>query len=440
MKKVLIADDEKDIRNLLSRILELEGYSVIRCDTGEQALKQIEKQEIPVAIVDVKLPDVSGVELTKRIKEKHLETEVICFTAFGNVPDGVNAMKNGAFDYLMKGDDNNKIIPVVARAYDKAALQLRITQLEKQLRKHEGFDNIIGKSNAIKKAIELARKVAPTDATILLTGETGTGKEVFAHAIHAESPRNKEAFVALNCSAFSRDLLESELFGHKAGAFTNATRDKKGLMEEAHNGTLFLDEIGEMDANLQAKMLRVLETGAFIKVGNTRETKVNVRIVAATHRNLEAEIESGHFREDLYYRLAGFNIHLPSLDERTEDIPLLAEHFAQAAAAKNNKRISGLSGEYVGALQHHRWKGNIRELKNTIERSVILTDKQELTCDSLPFAAQRINGDYLLTLSEMEALHIKKVLSMSNGNKTKAARVLGIGLTTLYRKLEEYGI
>ncbi|MGB3007376.1 MAG: sigma-54 dependent transcriptional regulator, partial [Chitinophagaceae bacterium] len=274
-------------------------------------------------------------------------------------------------------------------------------------------------------------------------GETGTGKEVFAQAIHHNSSRKNKSFVAVNCSSFSKDLLESELFGHKAGAFTGAVKDKKGLFEEANGGTIFLDEVGEMPAELQARLLRVLETGEFIKVGDTKTLKVNVRIIAATNRNLEQEIEAGHFRSDLYYRLSVFQIALPSLQERIKDIPALAKHFTNVFAAKTNKAVPLLQKEYVATLQQYNWPGNIRELKNVIERSVILENGNELTTTTLPFNLQHSADSKTLSSFELvvvEKQHIQKVLQHTNGNKTEASRLLGIGLTTLYRKIEEYKI
>ncbi len=355
---------------------------------------------------------------------------------------GVQAMRNGAFDYIMKGDDNDKIIPLLHRAVEKVQLRRKLEQLQQRVAKQYAFDSIIGESAAIQEAIALARKVAATDATVLLLGETGSGKEVFAQAIHHNSERRNKSFVAVNCSAFGKELLESELFGHKAGAFTGAIKDKKGLFEEANGGTLFLDEIGEMPAELQAKLLRVLEAGEFIKVGDTKTINVNVRIIAATNRNLQQEIEAGHFRSDLFYRLAVFQVTLPALRERVKDIPSLALHFAILFAGKTNKAIPVLQKEYIAALQQYHWPGNIRELKNVIERSVILENGNELTTATLPFTMQHPadpkTGSF--ELAEVEKQHIRKVLLHTNGNKTETARLLDIGLTTLYRKIEEYSL
>lgn len=447
MSKVLIIDDEEKIRTLLSKIISLEGFDVVQAADIKNGLKKLETSDIDVLICDVKLPDGSGVETAKTIKEKYPCIEIILLTAYGNIPDSVQAIKNGAFDYITKGDDNNKIIPLLYKASEKVSLAKRVLQLEKQLGKKQSFDNIIGKSKILHASIEAAKKVATSDATVLLTGETGTGKEVFAQAIHNASNRSSRNFVAVNCSAFGKELLENELFGHKAGAFTGAIKDTKGIFEEADNGTVFLDEIGEMPLDLQAKLLRVLETGAFLKVGDSKPTKVNVRIIAATNRHLPREVEIGNFREDLFYRVAVFQISLPPLRERIIDIEELALFFLQTFANKTNKKINHISGHYLEALKQHSWKGNIRELKNIIERSVILTDGTDLTEDSLPAELQTPDVTdrkektlSAFELSSAEKIHIQKVLNYTNGNKTETARLLNIALTTLYRKIEEYQI
>ncbi len=307
------------------------------------------------------------------------------------------------------------------------------------------FDTIVGKSPAIQAAIALAQKVSATEVPVLLTGETGTGKEVFAQSIHQHSSRKGKSFVAINCSSFSRDLLESEMFGHKAGAFTGALKETKGLFEEASGGTIFLDEIGEMAFDLQAKLLRILETGEFIKIGDTKPTKVDVRIIAATNRDLEKEIEQGHFREDLFYRLSVFQIHLPALRERVEDIPLHIKAFVSAFSSKMGKNIRTISPEYIDALKKRAWKGNVRELRNAIERSLIIADGDTLTLDALPLNMQTSSAASTesysgFDLSGVEKMHIQKVLKYTKGNKTETSRLLGIGLTTLYRKIEEYGL
>lgn len=439
---ILIIDDEDQLRKLLSRLLALEGYTMHEAGNIRSAMKILEKEEISVVLSDVKLPDGNGVELVQTIRSRFPQVETIVLTAYGNIADGVQAIKNGAFDYITKGDDNNRILPLVSKAMDKAGLQFRIRDLEKKIAGKYNFDNILGNSSEIDAAKELARKVAPTDMTVLLLGETGSGKEVFAHAIHEGSNRRQQPFVAVNCSAIGKDILESELFGHVAGAFTGAVKDKKGFFEEARGGTIFLDEMGEMPVELQAKLLRVLEAQEFYKVGEAKPVKTDVRVIAATNRNLEQEIAAGHFREDLFYRLSVFQISLPSLNERKKDIPLLATWFIQQFSPKLNKRLTGMSPAFLQALQQHSWKGNIRELRNVIERAAILTDTDILDVSSLPFDFQQgmDSTSSSLRLADMERSHIIRVLAHVKGNKTKAAELLDIGLTTLYNKIKEYNI
>jgi two-component system NtrC family response regulator len=440
MIQILVIDDEDPIRNLLARMIELEGYKVWKASDCQSALKLLKAQPFDVVLCDVFLPDGNGVDFIREIKKHRPEAEVILLTAHGNIPDGVQAIKNGAFDYITKGDDNRKIIPTISRAVD---------EVEKKKGKvappvSYSFDSIIGSSNGLKQAVALARKVADTDVPVLLTGETGTGKEVFSHAIHYASPRSQYPIMAINCSAFSKDLLESELFGYKAGAFTGAMKDKPGLFEVANHGTVFLDEIGEMAFDLQARLLRVLETGEYIKVGDTKPTKVDVRIISATNRDLKKEIENGHFREDLYFRLSVFHIHLPPLRERKEDIEMLAETFLKRFSTKLKKEIKGMTSEVVDILKGAEWRGNIRELKNVMERSAIVCD-EEVTVQDLPIDLQcagmdEEQGKEEFELAVIEQKHITKVLQYTRGNKTEAARLLKIGLATLYRKIEAYHI
>ena len=444
MAKILIIDDEEQLRKLLARIIALEGYEVAEAADCAGGLRMLRRYEPDVVLCDVKLPDGNGVEMVERIKQAMPSAEVILLTAYGNIPDGVQAIKNGAFDYITKGDDNNKILPLLSRATEKAQMQRRLARLEDKLSEEHSFDRIIGSSESLRSAVALARKVAVTDTSVLLTGETGTGKEVFAQAIHHASPRAKGAFVAVNCSAFSKELLESELFGHRAGSFTGATKDKKGLFEEADKGTLFLDEIGEMPVELQAKLLRVLECGEFIKIGETRPTKVDLRIIAATNRDLEKEIASGNFREDLFFRLSVFRIHLPSLRERPGDIAEYARFFAAQFADRMGRRIDTIDKGYIAALERHAWHGNVRELRNVVERSLIMAEGNALTvgCLSPEFHAASCDGSVpdSMALDVLERHHILRVLEYTKGNKAEAARLLGIGIATLYRKLESYGM
>lgn len=440
---ILVIDDETGIRELMSRIITLEGYTVEKAGSLKEGKKVLAQKDIDVILCDVKLPDGNGVDFITDTKKTYPLTEIILLTAYGNIPDGVQAIKNGAFDYITKGDDNNKIIPLLSRAVEKVSLSKRIQQLEKQVGHQYSFDHIIGKSKSIQAATELAKKVAATDTTVLLSGETGTGKEVFAQAIHYAGKRKDKPFVALNCSAFTKELLENQLFGHKAGAFTGAIRDEKGFFEEANNGTLFLDEIGEMPVELQAKLLRAIESGSFMRIGETKPVQVDVRLIAATNRDLKKEIEAGHFRADLYYRLSVFQIALPPLRERVADIEPLAHYFAGVFARKTNKKVTEIQPAFTEALKQYTWNGNIRELKNVMERTVLLSEGDTLTINDLPYEIQHIQmnkSQSPFELAEAEKIHIRKVLSYTNGNKTETARLLNIALTTLYRKLEEYNI
>jgi two-component system NtrC family response regulator len=442
---ILLVEDENDVRLLLKRVLSLEGFVVYEAENIKTASKVLENENIDLVLCDVKLPDGNGVEFITKIKTVHPYIEIIVLTAYGNIPDSVQAIKNGAFDYITKANDNQRILPLLYRALEKVKLEKRVAQLEKQAaERYSNFDSIIGNSLSITQAKTLALRAAPTDAPVLLLGETGTGKEVFAQAIHSASKRNTKTFLGLNCSAFGKDILESELFGHKAGAFTGANKDKKGLIEEANEGTLFLDEIGEMPLDLQAKLLRVLETSEFIKVGDTKQLKVNIRIIAATNRDIQQEISKGKFREDLYYRLNLVTINLPPLRERQDDIPLLANYFVEKLTRDAYQHVKGTTNAFIERLQKNEWRGNIRELRNVIERSLIVCQGTELSVDNLPVELQyhTLKSSTLsaFDLSTVEHLHIYRVLQYTKGNKTQAAKLLNISSATLYRKIEEYKI
>ena len=444
---VLLVEDEHDVRLLLKRVLALEGFVVYEAENIKTASKLLENEKIDLVLCDVKLPDGNGVEFISKIKDAHPYIEIIVLTAYGNIPDSVQAIKNGAFDYITKANDNQRILPLLYRALEKVKLEKRVAQLEKQAAdRYANFDSIIGHSLSITQAKTLAQMAAPTYAPVLLLGETGTGKEVFAQAIHSASKRSTKTFLALNCSAFSKELLESELFGHKAGAFTgSAAKDKKGLIEEANEGTLFLDEIGEMPLDLQAKLLRVLETSEFIKVGDTKQIKVNIRIIAATNRDIKKEISKGNFREDLYYRLNLVTINLPPLRERQDDIPLLAEYFLNKLTKDAYQQVKGMANAFIERLQKNEWRGNIRELRNVVERSLIVCEGSELIVDNLPVELINHTGIKPATLSafdlsSVERIHIQHILEYTKGNKTQAAKLLNISSATLYRKIEEYKI
>ena len=445
MKNILIIDDEEKLRLLLARIVKSEGFEVFQAQDLKSGFKKLEQNDIDVVLCDVKLPDGNGVDFLQKIKTSFPLTEVILLTAFGKISDGVQAMKNGAFDYIVKGDDNDKIIPLLYKALEKVQLQKKVQQLEKRISDKYSFDTIIGKSKGLEQVIDLAKKVSKTDSTVLLTGETGTGKEVFAQAIHENSNRIGKTFVALNCSTFSKEILESELFGHKQGAFTGAIKDKKGFIEEANGGTLFLDEIGEMPLELQAKLLRVLETNEYIQIGDTTPKKSNFRLIAATNRNLKTESEAHHFRSDLYFRLNIFEITIPPLRERIKDIAPLTHYFVKQFSAKTNKQTLSVDPEFLHKLETYHWPGNIRELKNVIERAVILANDFNLTQDVLPYEIQHQQDNSTKTMSafsmqSIEKLHIQKVINYTKGNKAETARLLEIGIATLYRKLDEYNI
>jgi len=442
--KVLVIDDEDQLRKALSRIIELEDYEVLQADNANKGLAILEKEkDILLVICDVKLPDINGIQVLEIIKSKNYFCEVILITAYGTIHDGVYAMKQGAFDYITKGDGDDQILVTAEKAIEKAKLKKRILDLENRLDARYSFEKIVYQSPIMKETVRLAKKVAPTDSTVLLIGETGTGKELFAQSIHNASERRNKPFVAVNCSAFPKELLESEIFGHKKGAFTGANSDKKGLFEEANEGTLFLDEIGEMHPDLQAKLLRVLEEQSFTKVGDTKPTRVNVRIIAATNRLLLGDSEESHFRTDLYYRLSAFKINIPALRDRKEDIPGLTESFVKMYSTLVKKRIDTVTPDFIEKLISHNWPGNTRELKNIIERAIILTDDTSLSKELLP--SEILYPDYnhspeyhYNTLAEMEKNHIIRMLEFTKGNKSKAAEKLGIGVPTLYRKLEQY--
>ena len=437
-KRLLIIDDEPQLRNMLTRLFVGEGYAVTTAENGAQGMMRLKAQDFDAVLCDVRLPDANGVELTKAIKAQQPSVEVIVLTAFGTIHDAVQAVQNGAFHYLVKGDDNDKLIPTVNQAIERGRQHISLP------RKSRTFEAITGRSSAIQQAIALAKKVAPTEATVLITGATGTGKEVFANAIHASSARSEKPFFAVNCAALSRELIESELFGHVAGAFTGAVKDKKGLIEAAKGGTLFLDEIGELSPELQAKLLRVLETGDYLRVGDTKPLKADVRLIAATHRNLSQEISAGRFRQDLYYRLSAFVIPLPGLAERKADIPLLAEEFIALNNARLRKNITGLDEAVKERLLAHPWPGHVRELRNVIERACILCDGPLLDVAALPLELQATPSGQpassALDLESVEREHIRRVLVRTGGNKTLAAELLGIGLTTLYAKVKRWEI
>ena len=448
MNKILIIDDEVQIRSLLARMLELEGYEVCQAGDCKTAIKQLEIQSPDVALCDVFLPDGNGVDLVLNIKKIAPNVEVILLTAHGNIPDGVQAIKNGAFDYITKGDDNNKIIPLISRAVEKAKMNVRLEKLEKKVGQMYSFDSILGESKVLKEAVSLAQKVSVTDVPVLLTGETGTGKEVFAQAIHYSSKRSKQNFVAVNCSSFSKELLESEMFGHKKGAFTDAYMDRVGRFEMANKGTIFLDEIGDLELSCQVKLLRVLQDQTFEVLGDSRPRKVDIRVVSATNRDLRSMVADRTFREDLFYRINLITVHLPALRERREDIPLLARYFADKQSEVNGLPRVEFSSDAQTYLSRLPFPGNIRELKNLVERTILVSGKTLLDAADFEVHCMNTSGSKStipsslegLTLDELEKQTILRSLEAHGGNLSHVATALGISRAALYRRLEKYGI
>ncbi len=446
-KHILIVDDETNIRHSLQKVLEREGYSVRVAATGEEALELLKKRKFQVVLSDQKLPGMSRLDLLRRIKEMNPATEVVLITGYGTVETAVEAMKEGAYDFINKPFKRIMITKAVAKALEKQALSEENRYLRSRLLEPIQPENIIAKSSAMTKIMELVQRVAPLVSTVLITGESGTGKEVIARAIHRLSPRRNKQFVAINCGAIPENLLESELFGHVKGSFTGAVRDKEGFFKVASGGTLFLDEIGNVPVNLQVKLLRAIEEKAIIPVGGTQPIPVDIRIIAATNRNLEEQVESGLFREDLFYRLNVVGIELPPLRERQEDILPLAHYFIEKNRKILGKNIRGLTPEAEDVLLHYPWKGNIRELENVIERAMILCDEAFLRREDLPAnmcsAADPeifFNGNLKEAVHRFEKKFIMRTLLKTKNDKRLAAQQLGLSLSSLYRKLTELGI
>jgi two-component system response regulator FlrC len=441
---ILVVDDEPTIRLLVTSVLKDEGYAVTAAASGEEALQLAARRHFHLVITDLKMPGISGVELLERVKGDDPETCVILLTAFGTVEGAVEAMKKGAYDYLLKPLANPDELRLAVR---RALEERRLTDEAVVLRQAQAaafpFGEIIAGDPKMQAALDLARSVAPTDTSVLLTGETGTGKELVARAIHHWSPRAEHAFVAVNCAALAETLLESELFGHEKGAFTGAVAQRRGRFELAHGGTLFLDELSEMSPALQAKLLRVLQEHTFERLGGTKTITVDVRVIAATNRDLLAMVAAKTFRDDLYYRLSVFPITLPPLHERPADILPLANLFLQQASRKMAKRISGFSDEASRLLQERSWPGNIRELQNAVERAAILCRGEYILPEHLagiPEATAAPLEPRARTLKELEREAILAALAKCQGSRRKAAEQLGIGLRTLYTRLKEYGI
>jgi len=440
--KVLVVDDEAIMRESLRDWLTDAGYQVFTAENEPQAMEIIQREGLRIVITDLVMPGTDGIELTKRAKEISPDIEVIITTAYGSIPTAITAIREGAYDYIEKPFCPERAELLIEKLVERQGLIEENISLHRRLEERYRFENIIARSPRMQQVVEVIKIVAKSNASVLITGETGTGKELVAQAIHSQSHRHGKPFVAVSCAALPETLLESELFGHEKGAFTGAYAQKKGKFEIANRGTLFLDEIGEMSANIQVHLLRVLEGREFTRVGGNEPIKVDVRIISATNRNIKEAVAEGQFREDLYYRLNVVNIELPSLRERKEDIPLLVQHFLKKFAQENNKEITGFSPGATDFLLRYDWPGNVRELENAIERAVILAKSRLIKINDLPqhrlVAACAISREK--DLKEVEKNHIVNVLAETGGNYAEAARVLGISRMTLYNKAKAYGL
>ncbi|MBO4732724.1 MAG: sigma-54-dependent Fis family transcriptional regulator [Spirochaetaceae bacterium] len=442
--KILIIDDEKNIREGLATALEMDGNNTVVAENGEKGLECVNKGDIDLVITDLRMPGISGEEVLQKITSEIPGLPVIVLTGHGSIDSAVSAMHSGAYDFLTKPLNLEHLSLVVKRALKNRELQIQNKQLQEEISKSKPFESIIGKSAEMQKIYQMIQKVAGSKASVLITGESGVGKELVAHAIHNLSPRKNNPLVIVNCSALSESLLESELFGHEKGAFTGAAARKRGRFELANGGTIFLDEIGEINQSIQVKILRVLQDKRFERVGGEETLEVDVRVIAATNRDLEEEIKKGNFREDLFYRLNVVHIHVPPLRDRKDDIPLLINEFMQEFAKENGKDIKNIDNHARAALYKYSWPGNIRQLKNCMESAVVMCSSDTITLNDLPptikseSSANSMQIPFGVTLEEAEKIIIQQTLAQNQGNKSKTAEVLGIGRKTLHRKLDEY--
>jgi DNA-binding NtrC family response regulator len=445
--RILIIEDDRRLREVLQKILGRKGFRVDLAENGSEGLKKIKQDSFDVALTDLKMPGMDGMEVLQAIKKLSPQTYVIIMTAYGTIDSAVEAIRNGAFDYITKPFKTEEILIVLEKALEDRDLRRKIDYLTKQAEQTFKFDNIIGKSKAMRDIFEMINRVSKTDATVLITGKTGTGKELVAKAIHQSSKRKDKPFVVVNSSAIPDTLLESELFGYVKGAFTGALRDKRGLFQEAHEGTLFLDEIGEIPPSTQVKLLRAIEDRIITPVGGTKGEKVDLRLIAATNHDLQEEVTRGAFRGDLYYRLRVMSIHIPELQERKEDIPLLANHFLKKYNISLKKEVKTISNDTLSVLLDYDWPGNVRELEHAIERGVLLCDSDQILPQHLPLEIQFPEESHIKraaeegrSLEEVERKHITLILKKTGGHKEKTASILGIDRRTLYRKIKKYGI
>lgn len=443
---ILIVDDEKNIRDGLAEAFIMEKYQALTATDGQEAIKLLNEKYIDLVITDLKMPKVSGMELLQHIRQRWQNIPVIIITAHGDIAEAVSAMQYGALEFITKPLDLEHLLKLTKNALEYRELSIKNQELREEVLAQQRISSIIGKSLAMRKIFDLVRKVAPTKASVLITGESGVGKELIADAIHNLSPRRDKPLIKVHCAALAESLLESELFGHEKGAFTGAQARKRGRFELADTGSLFLDEIGEINQNVQIKILRVLQERKFERVGGESTIEVDVRFIAATNRDLKVEIAEGRFREDLYYRLNVVNIHVPPLRERREDIPLLAATFLHEFSQENGKQVEGFDPRSRQALYAYDWPGNVRELRNCIESAVVMASGKFVTIDDLPpgpRSAQEKKEIHLpafCSIEEAEKIIIAETLAMLGGNKTKTAEVLKIGRKTLYQKIEEYKI
>ncbi len=443
--KILVVDDERDICRAIEFLLSREGYKVMTTFSGQDALKKIETEEFDLIITDLKMEGIDGMQVLEQSLAMHPSLIVIIMTAFASVESAVEAMKKGASDYIVKPFINEDVKMTVRRLLEHKKVLMENLVLRQQLSQQFGCREFVGISPQIMKVFDVLEKVIPTRSNILITGESGTGKGLIAEVVHCNSQRKDKAFISINCSAIPENLLESELFGYRKGAFTGAASDKKGLITMADQGTLFLDEIGDMPMPLQSKVLKVLESGEVMPVGDTKPRYVDVRLIAATNKNLEEQIAKGLFREDLYYRLNVIEIRIPSLKERREDISILARHFVEKYSRENKKNVTGITDEALEVLNSYAWPGNIRELRNVIERAVVLAGTDRIGIDELPEKIKSREGAKgLRTLKEKMDFYEEKILKESlqrnDWNKEETSRELGVDLATLYRKIKKLGI
>ena len=447
-EKILVVDDEDIIRESLSYILNKEKYDVDEAANGKIAFDMLKDKSYDLVITDLEMPEMKGIELLEEIKKLNVQTNTIVITAYGSVDTAIAALRSGASDYILKPVEFDELLIKVKKLFEIRELHLENRILRKELQREYDYTNIIGKSPAITQIFEMIKTVSDTDSTVLISGNSGTGKELVAKALHYNSKRSNRPFIALNCGAISENLIESELFGHKKGAFTGAISDKEGFIKAAEGGTLFLDEISEMPPQLQVKLLRAIQEKEYTPVGTTVSLPVSVRFIASTNRNLQEQVAQGKFRDDLYYRLNVIEIHLPSLKERESDIPLLVDFFLDKYRKQMNKNILGISNDAMRALMNHEWKGEIRELENVMERAVIFCNEDFINVKHLPMQFQSETGptDFSPSGSLDESVRrfekeiITRALESNEFNKEKTAETLQVGLSTLYRKMKELNI